>query len=69
LSDIDRNRLYVLSLEACTEVGTVSASVISVSEFTTPHPFLSFFCSSAGRRQVVSLSLLKNNQQEEILET
>ena len=58
LSDIDRNLVYVLSLEVSTEEGSVSASVVSVSEFTTPSSFLSFCCSSAARRQVGFLSVL-----------
>ena len=58
LSDIDRNLVYVLSLEVSTEEGSVSASVVSVSEFTTPSSFLSFCCSSAARRQVGFLPVL-----------
>jgi len=53
LSDIDWNLVYVLSLEVSTEEKAMNASVISVSEFTTPSSFLSFCCSSAGRRQVI----------------
>jgi hypothetical protein len=53
LSDIDRNLVYVLSLEVSTEEKAMNASVVSVSEFTTPSSFLSFCCSSAGRRQVI----------------
>ena len=52
LSDIDRNLLYVLSVEFPSESLNEDASVVSVSEFPTPAPLLSFCCISAGKKQV-----------------
>ena len=52
LSDIDRNLVYVLSLDVSTESRSEVATVVSVSEFPTPAAFLSFCCLSAGRKQV-----------------
>jgi len=48
LSDIDHSLVYVLGLNQDAE----GARVVSVSEFATPAPFLSFFCVSAGVRMV-----------------
>ena len=54
LSDIDRNLVYVLTLDLAPETRREYANVLSVSEFPTPASFLSFCCVSAGRKQVIS---------------
>jgi len=49
LADIDKHLVFVMSVEQGLEGG---AGVVSVAEFATPSPFLSFSCVSAGKRTV-----------------
>ena len=49
LADIDKCLVFVLSVAQGLEEG---AGVVSVAEFATPSPFLSFSCLSAGKRTV-----------------
>lgn len=52
LSDIDRNLVFVLTMKINSSEDVEAASVISVTEFQTPSPFLSMSCMFGGLRQV-----------------